>query len=246
MSSSASAAPREGWAHAFQHDPGLFDAFRAAEDPEHRIVARLAAHVQIAGRSVLEVGCGTGRTTEHVCARAARYVALDASRVMLAVARGRVGAGCAPRWLVGRAQALPLADASVDVVIATWVLANLRPGTRALALGEIERVTRAADGAGTWLVENHWSSELQELRGLATDPAGSEIAGLTGDGGFSVVDEIDTEIRFPSDAEAARVLGTLCGRSAAEALARRPRSRVAQRVVILHRPRTDSTLRSRS
>lgn len=246
MASSASATSREGWAHAFQHDPGLFDAFRAAEDPEQRIVRRLAAHLALGGRSVLEIGCGTGRTTEQLCTAAGCYVALDASRVMLAVARRRVDLACAPRWLIGRAQALPLASGSVDVVLATWVLANMRPGGRALALAEIERVTRAAAGAGTWLVENHWSSELQELRGLPTDPSGSEIGSLIGEGGFTIVEEIDTEIRFASDDEAARVLGALCGPTASTALASRPRSRVAQRVVILHRPRTDSRPRSRS
>ena len=223
MASSASATSREGWAHAFQHDPGLFDAFSAAEDPEQRIVRRLAAHLALGGRSVLEIGCGTGRTTEQLCTAAGCYVALDASRVMLAVARRRVDLACAPRWLIGRAQALPLASGSVDVVLATWVLANMRPGGRALALAEIERVTRAAAGAGTWLVGS-----------------------LIGEGGFTIVEEIDTEIRFASDDEAARVLGALCGPTASTALASRPRSRVAQRVVILHRPRTDSRPRSRS
>lgn len=205
---------------------------------------RLAAHLPLEGRSVLEIGCGTGRTTEHLCAAAGRYVALDASSVMLAVARRRVDAPRAPRWLIGRAQALPLASESVDVVIATWVLANMRAGGRALALAEIERVTRMGPGTGTWLVENHWSSELQELRGLPTNPDGSEIASLVDHAGFTVVEEIDTEIRFESDDEAARVLGALCGPSATAALARRPRSRVAQRVVILHRPRTGPRLRS--
>lgn len=209
-------------------------------------MARLAAHVPLDGRTALEIGCGTGRTTEHLRARAGRYVALDASRVMLAVARRRVEAARGLAWLVGRAQALPLASGSVDVVLATWVVANMRPGGRALALAEIERVTRSVPGAGTWLVENHWSSELQELRGLRTDPSGSEIASLTGDGGFALVEEVDTEIRFGSEGEAARVLGALCGPAASAALARRPRARIGQRVVILHRPRTDSTPRSRS
>ncbi len=173
-------------------------------------------------------------------------MALDAARPMLGMARDRLTPAPQPRWLQGRAQALPLREHTVDVVLATWVLANLRPGIRAAALVEIDRVLRDAPSCGTWLVENHWASELQGLRGLPTDPSGSEITDLVGAGGFHVIEEIDCEIRFATEAEALRVLGALCGATAAERLGRTPRRRVGQRVVILHRPRAATTPRSRS
>ncbi len=195
---------------------------------------------------MLEIGCGTGRMTEHLASAAGRYVALDAARPMLGMARDRLAPAPQPRWLAGRAQALPLRESTVDVVIATWVLANLRPGIRAAALVEIDRVLRDEPGCGTWLVENHWASELQELRGLPADPSGSEITDLVGAGGFQVVEEIECEIRFATDAEALRVLGALCGAAAVERLRCAPRRRVGQRVVILHRPRAATTPRSRS
>ena len=89
--------------------------------------------LNLVGRKVIEVGCGTGRNTEWLARREAgstNIVALDFSEEMLARARARVR-DQRVRFLQHDARATwPLADASADVVIAMLILEHvehLRP-----------------------------------------------------------------------------------------------------------------------
>jgi SAM-dependent methyltransferase len=91
-----------------------------------------------AAQHVLDVACGTGALTRTVAARvgrAGRVIGLDANPQMLAVAR-RLDASI--EWLEGRAEALPLPDASVDAVVSQFGLMFF--DDRVAALREMQRV----------------------------------------------------------------------------------------------------------
>jgi SAM-dependent methyltransferase len=117
-----------------------------------------------AGSRVLDLGAGTGKLTRLLDAAGLETIALDPSRAMLAELTARV-----PRatTLVGTAEAIPLADASVDAVTAGqafhWFDAPA-------ALAEIHRVLRPGGTLG--LVWNHRdeTDPLQALLGELTDP----------------------------------------------------------------------------
>ena len=86
---------------------------------------------------VLDLACGTGDFTEMVLRRRARVVGLDFAGVMLEQAKHRVPkAGL----LQGDAQSLPLASASVDVVVSGFALRNFTdiPG----AFLEVSRILK--------------------------------------------------------------------------------------------------------
>ena len=58
--------------------------------------AVLDATGSLAGKRVLDIGCGTGRFTEKLAQSGASVVGMDASGTMLAAARARVRSGAAP------------------------------------------------------------------------------------------------------------------------------------------------------
>ncbi|HEU4628327.1 MAG TPA: methyltransferase domain-containing protein [Gemmatimonadaceae bacterium] len=111
-----------------------------------------AAPLAVDGADVLELGCGTGKNTVWLAARARTVLALDLSVGMLARARQRLaaadGAGAGRVQLVRHdvRRPWPLGDAAVDVVIGNLVLEHvadlapvyaeaarvLRPGGRLL------------------------------------------------------------------------------------------------------------------
>jgi malonyl-CoA O-methyltransferase len=72
---------------------------------------------------VLDLGCGTGHGAAALAARwpRARVIALDAAARMLAEAR-RLAADSRIEWLCAEAEAVPLPDASVDLVFSNLVL----------------------------------------------------------------------------------------------------------------------------
>jgi len=105
------------------------------------------------GDTLLDVGTGTGGVLREVEWRAvspARTIGIDASEPMLARARAAVAPNT--ELICADAQALPVADASVDVVSCSYLLHLLAPKARADVLAEIRRVLRPGGRLGVLTV----------------------------------------------------------------------------------------------
>ena len=96
----------------------------------------------VRNQTVLDYGCGDGPDTALLAARGAHVVALDLSPDLLDIAQQRITVDAPPgtvQFLCGSAHALPLPDASVDVVFGHAVLHHL---DLALSAAEVFRVLR--------------------------------------------------------------------------------------------------------
>ncbi|HEX3975596.1 MAG TPA: methyltransferase domain-containing protein [Solirubrobacteraceae bacterium] len=98
-----------------------------------------------AGKDVVDIGCGGGALVRDLAAAGARPVGIEISEEQLATARARDD-GAGARYLVGRAEALPLEDGSVDVVVFMRSLHHVPPEHLQDGLREARRVLRP-DGA---------------------------------------------------------------------------------------------------
>ena len=116
-----------------------FDALRfsgpigrlIAESQEQVIAAFLAP---VAGRTVLDVGTGTGRAALALAARGAHVTGIDASAEMLAVAERRARAARLDvTFARGDAHGLAFPDRSFDAVICLRVLMHTPDWRRSLA-----------------------------------------------------------------------------------------------------------------
>ncbi|HEY6599085.1 MAG TPA: class I SAM-dependent methyltransferase [Pseudomonadales bacterium] len=112
---------------------------------------------------VIEVGCGDGHVAAYLAKRGVRVEGLDLSSEMVAVART---AYPALAFASGNLLALPLADASVDAIVAFYSIVNLEAHDCVVAFGEFRRVLRANGrvtlafhiGAEKLRLENWWET----------------------------------------------------------------------------------------
>ncbi len=125
------------WSRTYERSLGQFFFF----GPVHRAVLNLV-EAQLDGRvpeSVLDVGCGTGRLLRRASARwpTAHHVGVDPAEGMIELARLLTPSAS---FHVGRGEAVPLPDSSVDVAFSTVSFHHWHD--QAAGLREIARVLR--------------------------------------------------------------------------------------------------------
>ena len=130
--------------------PAVYELENRGVDPDGAIEAAMRAVREWRGARVLDVGCGSGYHLPRFAVEAAHVVGVEPHPPLLRLARRRTR-GCANVEVrAGTAQALPVADASVDVVHARWAYffgPGCEPGLRELA-----RVVRR--GGAAFVIDN--------------------------------------------------------------------------------------------
>lgn len=138
------------YSYSVYADPAMAAAFdgirfggpigRLIAEAQEQIIAAFLA--PLPGRTVLDVGTGTGRAAIALAARGASVTAVDASAEMLAVAERRAADARVSLALAkSDAHALAFPDRSFDAVVCLRVLMHT-PGWKQ-SLGELCRVARA-------------------------------------------------------------------------------------------------------
>lgn len=126
----------------FREAAGAWDTVRAsynAEEVREAVISKGHLRPEMV---VADVGAGTGFTAVGLAPLVSRVHVVDGSPAMLDVARHNLAAYANVIFHAGNGSALPLGDASVDVVFATLYLHHCPDP--AAALGEMARVLRPA------------------------------------------------------------------------------------------------------
>ncbi|XWX05370.1 methyltransferase domain-containing protein [Aggregatilineales bacterium SYSU G02658] len=108
--------------HIYAHEAQRYDRLVSREDQRGNLFAALDEIAPFSGLHVADLGAGTGRVTRLLALLAREVVALDASRHMLSEAHARLEESGLTNWRLIQAtnEALPLADASVDLAVEGW------------------------------------------------------------------------------------------------------------------------------
>jgi SAM-dependent methyltransferase len=141
--------PPDHYSYAVYADPAMAERFhgmrfsgpigRLLAETQERVIADFLSPVL--GRSILDVGTGTGRAAIALAQRGAVVTAIDASAEMLAVARRRAEeAHVAVTFAREDAHRLPFDDGSFDAVVCLRVLMHTPDWKRSLS--ELCRVSR--------------------------------------------------------------------------------------------------------
>lgn len=155
-------------------------------EPIRSLDQLLANEGPFGGRTVVDVGCGTGDLVRWFAGQGARVVGLDIPALLAqAVAAPRGGA---ERYVAGVGEAMPLAAASADRVVFAASLHHVAPARMADAIREAARVLRPAGRAvfiepvkrpGAYTDITHlYEDETVVLRGAAAALRVAPRAGL--------------------------------------------------------------------
>lgn len=118
----------------------LSDAANAAmEYIQRHMLADALSDIDLAGRPVLEFGCGVGRWMPFMTGRGANYAGADISDEMLKVARSRYPG---PSWTTLVDHVLPFEDWAFDLVFSVTVLHHNPHTTQKAIIAELGRVLR--------------------------------------------------------------------------------------------------------
>lgn len=142
-----------------------------------------------AGARVVDVGTGTGRLLESLCARAEQVIGVDGSREMLDQARERLAAnGLSDVDLrLGDMAHLPLTSGEVDVAIVNMALHHAPE-----PLAVLRELRRVLAPGGTLLVGDFLPHDEEWMRETLADQwlgfAPSDLSGWLAQAGFDDVD----------------------------------------------------------
>jgi SAM-dependent methyltransferase len=154
--------------------------------------------VDLHGRAVVDIGCGSGALARALASAGARVVALEVSAEQLAPALAGDG-GSGVRYVVGRAQALPLEDAAVDIAVFMRTLHHVPVEDMTQALKEARRVVRP--GGAVYVAEPMSEGDWWALTSMIEDELEARRAAQSAlsralDIGLEPVRTVEYEVRL--------------------------------------------------
>jgi SAM-dependent methyltransferase len=125
------------------------------------------------GKDLVDIGCGGGALVRELSDRGARMIGVEVSESQLRAALDRDPGGAA-RYLVGRAESLPIEDDSLDAALFMRSLHHVPPEKLMRALAEARRVIHA--GGLVYVVEPLAEGDYYELMSLVEDEVEARAA----------------------------------------------------------------------
>lgn len=146
-------------------------------------VSAIAARVPLAGRQVLDVGCGDGAFARELARAGARVTGIECSEAQLELCRGAAPVA-GERYLPGVGEDLPFEDDSFDATVFRASLHHVPAASMAAALAEARRVTRPTGEifvfepltTGTHFQLTRLVDDETEVRGLAQQAMDRAVA----------------------------------------------------------------------
>lgn len=130
--------------------PAVYELENKASDPDGLIDAELRRQRPWSGATMLDIGCGTGFHLPRFATEAKQVVGVEPHSDLIGAARRRTQELSNVEVRQGTAQALPVADHSVDIAQVRWAYffgPGCEPGLR-----ELDRVMRP--GGRAFIVDN--------------------------------------------------------------------------------------------
>jgi SAM-dependent methyltransferase len=186
--------------------PGSYELENRAVDRAGHVLAAMRAIAPWAGRTIVDLGCGSGYWLGRYATEAARVIGIEPDAALRELAVRTAAAVPRAEVLAGSAEHIPLEDDSADVVHARFAY-FFPPGTDA-GLTEALRVLRPGGYLITVDNDYRWGEFADLLATSALNPPQRTAAQVDRwwRDRLATRHEVRSELRFASRAELATVL----------------------------------------
>jgi ubiquinone/menaquinone biosynthesis C-methylase UbiE len=224
----------ERWDHVYQEEVRIYDTFSRAEDDGDRVLQTLLGHISFSDKVVVDAGCGSGRFAAEIAPRCRHFLGLDLSWALLSYARQQGRQLHNVNFFQARFEEIPLPDNSVDLLFSTWAVdPHAFNPQRTDPTVEMSRVTR--EPGSVWLAINHWEGAFMEMRGAEEQKTTRSGLQMLQERGFTLVEKVQTSIRFGDMDEARHILGFIFGTKAVNYLEQHQEPEIERVVAILRK-----------
>ena len=191
----------------YKAESEVYELFSQAEDYPNLISTFLLPLIQ--DKTVLDVGCGTGRYIPALAPASQRYYGIEISETQLAIAKSKGDMFQNTELILASADKLPLEDRSIDIAFATWVIGSIHDlELRKAVIAETLRVL-SKDGS-LYLIENDIGGEFKHIieEGFGAKKTAGKSAWLEAEG-FKKVSSFETYFQFDSIESARHVFESI-------------------------------------
>lgn len=192
----------------YKENAPVYEKFSKAEDAPERILKAISPKLK--GRTVLDVGCGTGKYIKLLAPHVKAYYGLDISAHQLLIAKKKVYAFKNVKLICADASKMKLPSSFFDVAVAFWAVSPIAGWERKeRAIAEVLRTLKHS--SSFYLVENGVSGFFEKIRGARRRGETQEYNQWLKKRGFKVIKRIKTYFEFTSQKEARKVFGKIWG-----------------------------------
>ena len=153
----------------YNKKPDVYDRLSASQDRGNKILKFISRNTNLNGKTVLDIGAGTGRFSIPLASKARLLYALDNSNTMLKILREKIRKRKIKniRVLKSGFEKIPLPDESVDIIVSFWSF-PVHSKNWDRDFREIKRVLRK-DGR-IIIIDNHYDGEYKRIKKRIEDP----------------------------------------------------------------------------
>lgn len=210
---------------AYYEDNDYYEVFSRAEDSEFKVGHYLEKLAK--GKIVLDAGCGTGKFLKILEDSSKQYIGIDLSLKQLEKAKEKSSSAIS-NFLPSNLSNIPLADASIDLIVSCWVLGTITDlSEREKCLTELRRVLKP--GGSIILVENGEESEFEEVRGRNKDLRTRKYNDWILSKNFLIDKKINTYFSFETESQAKKCFDVIYGKEVSSKI---NKSKIEHKIII--------------
>ncbi len=192
----------------YYEENDIYELFSIAEDYPNKIYKYLLPKIK--NKTILDLGCGTGKFMQKFHIETTKYYGLDLSNEQLNIAKRKIK-DKSVEFICCSAENIPLPDNSVEVIISTWVLGTiLEVDRRNKVLEEMKRVLKKE--GSIYLVENDIGGEFEEIRNRYPNiKRTKDYNDWIESKNFKIENKLKTYFQFKDDKEAKNIFSNIWG-----------------------------------